>query len=55
MLLGLATQVGWGIVLPTSVLTSHWYQILAAFVAVNTLAYAALSVAKLLPKWRRAP
>lgn len=43
----------WGIVLPSSVLTSGWYQVLAAFVAVNTLAYAALSVSKLVPKLHR--
>lgn len=53
VLSGLSALVGWGIVLPTSVLTSGWYQVLVAFVAANTLAYATLSVAKLIPKRRR--
>ena len=42
-----------GILLPSSVLDSGWFQALAAFVAVNTLIYAALSLAKLIP--RKAP
>jgi hypothetical protein len=50
---GLADGVGAGIFLPTSILTSAWFQVLAAFVAVNTLAYATLSVAKLVPRRRR--
>jgi hypothetical protein len=41
-----------GILLPSSVLHSAWFQALAAFVAFNTLAYAALSLAKLIPKRR---
>jgi hypothetical protein len=41
-----------GILLPSSVLHSGWFQALAAFVAVNTLAYAALSLAKLFPRRR---
>ena len=50
LLSGLGPLVGWGILLPASVLTTGWYQVLVAFVAVNTLAYATLSVAKLIPK-----
>lgn len=48
----------WGILLPTSTLTEGWFAVLALFVALNTLAFATLSVLKLLPKWRprsRAP
>ena len=41
-----------GILLPVEVLSSGWFQVLALFVAVNTLVFAALSVAKLLPKPR---
>jgi len=41
-----------GILLPSSVLHSGWFQALAAFVAFNTLVYAALSVAKLIPRRR---
>jgi hypothetical protein len=41
-----------GILLPSSVLQSGWFQVLAAFVAINTLIYAALSLAKLFPRRR---
>ena len=41
-----------GILLPSSVLHSGWFQALAAFVAINTLIYAALSLAKLIPRKR---
>jgi hypothetical protein len=41
-----------GILLPSSVLHSGWFHALAAFVAVNTLVYAALAVAKLIPRKR---
>jgi hypothetical protein len=41
-----------GILLPSSVLQSGWFQALATFVAVNTLVYAGLSLAKLVPKRR---
>jgi hypothetical protein len=41
-----------GILLPVEVLTSGWFQALAAFVAINTLVYAALSLAKLIPRRR---
>ena len=36
----------------SSVLHSGWFQALAAFVAINTLVYAALSLAKLIPRRR---
>lgn len=45
--------LAWGIVLPASTLTSGWFQVLAAFVAVNTIIYAVLSASKLFPRWRR--
>ena len=41
-----------GILLPSSVLQSGWFQVLAAFVAINTLVYAGLSLGKLFPKRR---
>jgi hypothetical protein len=41
-----------GILLPAEVLRSEWFQALAAFVAVNTLVYASLSLAKLFPRRR---
>ena len=39
-----------GILLPDSLLTSSAFAILAAFVAINTIMYVALAVAKMLPK-----
>ena len=41
-----------GIVLPVEVLSSGWFQVLAIFVAINTLIFVGLSIAKLLPKRR---
>ena len=41
-----------GILLPVDVLTSDWFQALAAFVAINTLVYAGLALAKLIPRRR---
>ncbi|HEY1369395.1 MAG TPA: hypothetical protein VGF23_19890 [Gaiellaceae bacterium] len=41
-----------GILLPTSVLHSAWYQALAAFVALNTLIFALLALGKLIPRRR---
>jgi hypothetical protein len=40
----------WGIVLPESLLRSEAFAVLAAFVAINTVMYVALTVAKMLPK-----
>ncbi|WP_235496846.1 hypothetical protein [Leifsonia sp. Root4] len=39
-----------GLLLPEAVLYSDWFAVWATFVAINTLMYAALSVAKILPK-----
>lgn len=39
-----------GLLFDESVLRSHWFAVLAAFVAVNTVMYGALALAKLLPK-----
>ena len=41
-----------GILLPSTVLQSGWFQVLAAFVAINTLVYAVLSLGKLIPRRR---
>ncbi|HWU20921.1 MAG TPA: hypothetical protein VN088_05315 [Nocardioides sp.] len=40
----------YGILLPTSVMHAHWFGVLAAFVAVNTVIYVALAIAKAMPK-----
>jgi hypothetical protein len=39
-----------GIVFPASMLGSAWFAVLSAFVAINTVLYTALAVAKILPK-----
>jgi hypothetical protein len=39
-----------GILLPESFLRSEGFAILAAFVAINTVIYVALAIAKMLPK-----
>lgn len=39
-----------GILFPESLVRSHGFAILAAFVAINTVVYVALSIAKALPK-----
>ena len=41
-----------GILFSSELLTSGWFQALAAFVAVNTIIYAALAIAKLIPRRR---
>jgi hypothetical protein len=41
-----------GILLPSDVLTSGWYQALAGFVAFNTLIFALLALGKLIPRRR---
>ncbi|AIY19981.2 hypothetical protein ACFJIY_23415 [Pimelobacter simplex] len=47
----LVSQVGsLGILFPESLVRSHAFGVLAAFVAINTVIYVALSVAKALPK-----
>ena len=45
-----AQVTSWGILLPESVLQSHLFGVLTAFVALNTVMYVALAVAKILPK-----
>ena len=40
----------WGILLPEGLLRSDTMAVLAAFVAINTVAYVALAIAKMLPK-----
>ena len=39
--------------LPPEVLSSGWFEVLATFVAINTLVIAALSLAKQFPPLRR--
>jgi len=39
-----------GILFPESILHSELFAVLAAFVAINTVMYSALAIAKLLPK-----
>ncbi|MFC9353798.1 hypothetical protein [Arthrobacter sp. NPDC057013] len=46
----IAAAVRAGVVLPEALLFTGWFRIMAAFVAVNTVMYAALAVAKVLPK-----
>jgi hypothetical protein len=41
-----------GILFSSDVLGSDWFQALVAFVALNTLVYAGLSLAKLIPRRR---
>ena len=40
----------WGILLPESTLREEFIAVLAAFVAINTMVYVTLAVAKMLPK-----
>ncbi|MEH0109533.1 hypothetical protein V6N00_07415 [Tersicoccus sp. MR15.9] len=44
-----AVAVPRGILLPESVLYGHAFAVLSTFVAINTVMYAALTIAKLLP------
>lgn len=39
-----------GILFPESILDSTWFAVLSAFVAINTVMFLALAVAKTLPK-----
>jgi hypothetical protein len=41
-----------GILLPSDVLRSRWFQALAAFVAINTVIYAGLALSHLIPRRR---
>ena len=40
----------WGVLLPESTLREEFVAVLAAFVAINTIVYVTLAVAKILPK-----
>lgn len=40
----------WGILFPASMLSSEWFAVLSAFVAINTVLYTVLAIAKILPK-----
>lgn len=40
----------WGILLPRDVVDTRWFAVLATFVALNTVMYVALAVAKMLPR-----
>lgn len=50
MTIDLPELINAGIMLPASFLQSNFFQILAAFVAINTVMYLALAIAKILPK-----
>jgi len=39
-----------GLLLPEAILHAGWFGVLAAFVAINTVMYGALALAKILPK-----
>ncbi|MEO6532059.1 MAG: hypothetical protein ABIO06_00640 [Pseudolysinimonas sp.] len=47
---GLTHLVPTGILIPESFLQSPFFVVLSAFVAINTIVYVALAVAKILPK-----
>jgi hypothetical protein len=42
-----------GALLPESILHTHWFFVLANFVAVNTILYVSLSIFKIMPKLYR--
>lgn len=44
------TVTAMGILLPESILRNEVFAVLAAFVAINTIVYVTLAVAKILPK-----
>lgn len=39
-----------GVLLPSSLIHTQWFGVLAAFVAINTIMYVTLAIAKMLPK-----
>ena len=47
---GTLVDLSQGILLPESVLGSTWFAVLSAFVAINTVMFVALAIAKILPK-----
>ncbi len=44
------TSLSTGVLLPETTLWAPWAQVLATFVAINTVMYVAVAVAKILPK-----
>ena len=50
MTTGLAQVIFSGVLLPATFLQSGFFVVLSAFVAINTIVYFALAVAKILPK-----
>lgn len=46
----MGTHGSHGLLLPESILSSDGFTVLAAFVAINTVMYVALAIAKMLPK-----
>lgn len=50
MLMPISAKVPAGIMFPESLLHSDLFAVLAAFVAINALMYAALAATKILPK-----
>lgn len=44
------TLLPMGVLLPESLLRNQFFGVLAAFVAINTIVYVTLAVAKMLPK-----
>lgn len=48
--MGSAAVAAWGILLPESTLNETWFLVLAGFVAVNTVVYVTLAVAKAVPR-----
>lgn len=49
---GAPSPVPAGFLLPVETLQSGWFQALAIFVAANTVVYAVISLAKLVPRRR---
>ena len=47
----ISTPVPMGVLVPVEFLNSGAFQFLAAFVALNTIMYVALAIAKMLPKF----
>ena len=45
-----AAAVPAGVLFPESLLQSQWFAVLATVVAINTVMYAALALAKILPR-----
>jgi hypothetical protein len=43
-------ELAQGILLPESALRTTWFAVLSAFVAINTVMFVALAIAKILPK-----